>query len=160
MRFEISGTPFIVTGATDEDMDARADTARQQIAFYASTRAYRAVLELHGWGPPGDELTALSKRREWEGMGRQIGDTVLGAFAIVAEPADEPKLVLERYGEVVTLITPYPLGAPDAELWGTFVERLHLPRHSSTADGDGLGSTYRGSSGATDEKFGPAPPGG
>jgi hypothetical protein len=48
--FEISGVPFVVSGATEEQMAAAAAGVRDQIAFYAATPAYRAVLELHGWG--------------------------------------------------------------------------------------------------------------
>ncbi len=122
--FEISGIPFVVTGATEEDMTAAADEARKQLAFYASTPAYRPVLELHGWEALGEELTALSKRGAWEEMGRQIDDTVLGAFAVVGEPQHVPKLVHERYGDLFTRVTPYPVGPRDPELWGPIVEQL------------------------------------
>src|SRR5581483_7115949 len=109
--FEISAMPFIVTGATEEAMSAAATAARAQLAFYASTPAYRPVLELHGWAALGEELTALSKTGRWEEMGRHIDDSVLDAFAIVAEPQAVPELLLDRYGDVFTRITPYPLGA-------------------------------------------------
>ena len=44
--------------------------AKQQIAFYGSTPAYRGVLELHGWGDLQDELNRMSKEGEVEGDGR------------------------------------------------------------------------------------------
>ena len=54
--FEIVGPSFVVTGTTQEQLDAAAAGTRQQIAFYGSTPAYRPVLELHGWGGLQDEL--------------------------------------------------------------------------------------------------------
>lgn len=129
--FEISAMPFIVTGATEEAMSAAATAARAQLAFYASTPTYRPVLELHGWAALGEELTTLSKTGRWEEMGRQIDDSVLDAFAVVAEPQAVPGLLLDRYGDVFTRITPYPLGAPDPELWGPLVEQLRSHRRVS-----------------------------
>ena len=61
---------------------------REQIAFYASTPAYRPVLELHGWGDLQPELNTLSKHGEWEKMGELIDDDILNAFAVVA-PLDQ-----------------------------------------------------------------------
>ena len=42
---------------------------KDQIAFYASTPAYRPVLDLHGWGDLQPELNALSKEGRWSEMG-------------------------------------------------------------------------------------------
>ena len=61
---------------------------RERIAFYASTPAYRPVLELHGWGELQTELNTLARKGEWKAMGDLIDDDVLHAFALVA-PLDE-----------------------------------------------------------------------
>ena len=68
---------FVVTGADEESIVAADKGMRQQIAFYASTPAYRPVLELHGWGDLQSELNTLSKRGEWVQMGELIDDDVL-----------------------------------------------------------------------------------
>src|SRR5690606_27411744 len=83
---EISGPAFVVTGATEEEMEASATAIRKQIAFYGSTPAYRPVLELHGWGELQDELNRMSKEDRWEEMGTLITDEILDAFAVVGEP--------------------------------------------------------------------------
>ena len=70
----------------------------RQIAFYASTPAYRPVLDLHGWGELGPELTTMSKRGQWAEMGTLIDDSMLNEFAIVAEPRDVASKLLARYG--------------------------------------------------------------
>ena len=79
---------FVVTGADEESTLAADKGVRQQIAFYASTPAYRPVLELHGWGDLQSELNTLSKRGEWVQMGELIEDDVLHAFAVVC-PLDQ-----------------------------------------------------------------------
>jgi probable F420-dependent oxidoreductase len=80
----VSYPGFVVTGPDDKSMAAAAKGVREQIAFYASTPAYRPVLELHGWGDLQPELNTLSKRGEWEKMGELIDDGILNAFAVVA----------------------------------------------------------------------------
>ncbi len=113
--FEISGPGFVVTGTNDEEIAAADQGTRRQIAFYGSTPAYRAVLELHGWGDLQGELNRLSKAGDWAAMGSLIDDDMLAAFAVVAEPEDVDARLAKRYGDVVTRISlalPYR-SAPD-----------------------------------------------
>src|SRR5690606_9039909 len=42
--------PLIVTAPTEAELAARVGAVRSRISFYASTRTYRAVFDLHGWG--------------------------------------------------------------------------------------------------------------
>jgi probable F420-dependent oxidoreductase len=109
--FQISGLPFVVSGRNAEEMAASASAVRDQIAFYASTSTYRAVLDLHGWGDLQVELNALAKAGRWTEMGNLIDEDILAAFAVVAEPADVAKTILERYGDVFTRLHLY-LKAP------------------------------------------------
>jgi probable F420-dependent oxidoreductase len=88
--FELVYAPFVVTGADEATMAASATVARERIAFYASTPAYRPVLELHGWGDLQGELNAAARRGEWQAMGHLIDDTMLGEFAVVAPPDELP----------------------------------------------------------------------
>ena len=117
--FQISGPLFVVTGATEEDFEKARQGTKQQIAFYGSTPAYRAVLELHGWGDLQDELNRLSKQGEWVKMGELIDDDVLETFAVVAEPEDIPKALLERYGDLVDRLSFYAPYRNDRERWKT-----------------------------------------
>jgi probable F420-dependent oxidoreductase len=108
--FELSYPMFVVTGETEEDMAAASTGTRKQIAFYASTPAYRSVLEVHGWGDLQTELNAMSKQGRWDEMGTLIDDDVLDAFAVVGPPDEIPALVLERVGDLVDRVsfyTPY-----------------------------------------------------
>ena len=108
--FQLSYPAFVVTGETEQQMEAAAAGTRRQIAFYGSTPAYRGVLELHGWGDLQPELNTLSKRGEWEEMGRLIDDDVLNAFAVVGAPDEVPGLLQKRFGDLVDRLnfyTPY-----------------------------------------------------
>ena len=95
--FEISGTQFIATGHDDKTLAKAVIAAKRQIAFYGSTPAYAGVLELHGWGDLHGELHRLSKRGEWEEMGRLIDDDVLNTFAIVGPPKQAAAELKRRF---------------------------------------------------------------
>ncbi len=74
---------MVITGRTDEEMAAARAATKLQIAFYASTPAYRGILDLHGWDF-GPELTAMSKRGDWMTMGDLISDEVVDEVAVTA----------------------------------------------------------------------------
>jgi probable F420-dependent oxidoreductase len=93
---DISYPVFIVTGRNDEEFETASFGTRKQIAFYGSTPAYKGVLDLHGWGDLQVELNTLSKRGEWDEMGRIIPDEVLDAFAVIGAPDKLPTLLKDR----------------------------------------------------------------
>lgn len=97
---KIVGAPFFVTGDTEEEFNAVKLAACQQIAFYASTPAYKGVLDSIGYGDLQGELNRLSKAGEWVEMGRRIDDTLLEKIAIVGEPQVIGEQLNKRYGDV------------------------------------------------------------
>jgi probable F420-dependent oxidoreductase len=105
--FQLSYPALVVTGATDEEVMAADGATRKQIAFYASTPAYRPVLDRHGWGDVQPELTTLSKRGEWDEMGRRISDEMLDAFAVKGPPEEIPLLLQRRFGDIIDRISLY-----------------------------------------------------
>jgi probable F420-dependent oxidoreductase len=115
--FEIAGPSFVVTGADDDEMATAARATRQQIAFYGSTPAYRAVLDLHGWGDLQAELNALSKQGRWADMGALVDDDILNTFAIVAPPEDVAAGLSERYGDVIQRVSFYAPYRSDPQRW-------------------------------------------
>lgn len=114
---EISGPAFVVTGTTEEEMAASAAATRGQISFYGSTPAYRAVLEMHGWGDLQDELNLLSKQGRWAEMGDLIDDDILTTFAVVAEPSQVAEQLHARYGDVIDRIMFYAPYQSDPDTW-------------------------------------------
>ena len=92
---------FVVAGEDDEQLAAAAARTRQQIAFYASTPAYRRVLELHGWGDLQPRLNAMSKQGQWVEMAEAIDDEVLHTFAAVGSPAAAGAELRRRFDGIV-----------------------------------------------------------
>ncbi len=113
----VSYPGFVVTGATEEDMARAAKAVRDQIAFYASTPAYRPVLDLHGWGDLQTELHTLTKRGQWDAIGDLVTDEVLEAFAVVCPPEEVPARVTARFGGLVDRFSFYTPGDTTAAQW-------------------------------------------
>ncbi|MHB8671812.1 MAG: LLM class F420-dependent oxidoreductase [Acidimicrobiales bacterium] len=114
---QISCPVFIISGATEQERAAAEKGTREQIAFYASTPAYRGVLDLHGWGALGEELNRLSKLGQWVEMGRLIEDDVVDAFAVRGQPEDVPRLLAERYDGLIDRVSFYAPYRSDPERW-------------------------------------------
>lgn len=121
--FQISGLSFVVTGRDDDEIAAAART-RQQIAFYASTPAYRSVLEVHGWGDLQTELNNLVRQERWSEMSGLISDEMLGTFAIVEPPERIAGALNARFGDLVQRIGLYTLHDPDAAVWEPVVREI------------------------------------
>lgn len=117
--FELSYPCFVITGTTEEEMEAASTAVRQQVAFYGSTPAYRGVLELHGWGDLQGDLNRLSKAGKWEEMGGLIDDEIVDAFAVTGEPEALPAKILERFGDFVDRVSFYAPYQSDPDRWAT-----------------------------------------
>jgi len=122
--FSVSYPAFVVTGENEGEVEAAAGLVKSQIAFYASTPAYRGVLELHGWGDLQTELNTLSKAGEWAKMGELIDDEIMSTFAVVCEPGEVAPRLLERFGGVVDRISFYAPYSVDSSVWKATVEAL------------------------------------
>jgi len=122
---EIVGPGMVATGDTDESMARSIAATRQQIAFYASTPAYRPVLDVHGWGDLQADLNRMSKQGEWKAMADLIDDDILYTFAVVGEPSSIASGYLERYGDCVDRLSLYTPGGGDSDdLWAPIVVEL------------------------------------
>jgi len=98
--FEVAWT--VMVGA---DSDADRDRLRSRLAFYASTPAYRPVLDTHGWGSLQPELNQLSKQGEWGRMASLITDEMVDVFAVSVTPSEVGKRVAARAGGLVTRVS-------------------------------------------------------
>jgi hypothetical protein len=54
----VSATAFVATSPEEESF------ARMQIAFYASTPSYHAVMDLHGWSETAQKLSGFATKSE------------------------------------------------------------------------------------------------
>lgn len=96
----VSANPFVVTGRDEAEMEERRQTARERIAFYASTPSYKDVMAHHGWVESGRELHSLSRENRWDEMADLVTDEMLATFAVEAPPEELPAAIEAEYGDV------------------------------------------------------------
>lgn len=116
--FKVCTTAFVITSPQEELF------VRSQIAFYASTPSYRAVMELHGWSDTAERLSGLAARGQWSEMPALISDEMLSVFAVRASAGDVPGLLAQRYSGLVdrlSLYIPFVPGERDA-FWRKLIE--------------------------------------
>jgi probable F420-dependent oxidoreductase len=107
---------FLIMGDTEEQLEELRRETRKQIAFYASTPAYRAVLDSVGYGDLQPELQAMSREGRWDEMGGMVDDTLLGEIALEGAPEEIPGLCKARYGGRLDRVSSYygwPVDDPD-----------------------------------------------
>jgi hypothetical protein len=102
--FEVTCPGFISVVEDPSKMEKARDAMRNHVGYYASTPAYRPVLDLHGWGDLQDDLYACSKEGRWDAMARLIDDEVLDTLTIVCAPHALAGEVSARYGGLVDRI--------------------------------------------------------
>lgn len=121
--FVVAASVFVAVGSDRDEINGMKEFYRNQIAFYASTRSYRKVMELHGWGDVCDRLHALSVSGKWEKMGELITDDVLREFVVEATWDEAAEALNSRYRglvERVRLYRPFDGG----EEWGKIVSEF------------------------------------
>jgi probable F420-dependent oxidoreductase len=108
----IGGPSFVTVGRDEAEMESAWQGTKAQIAFYASTPAYRPVLDLHGWGDLQTELTKRSKTGRWSDMAELITDEIVSEFSVIGDPATVGQGLQAKLAGIadrVSLYTPYPL---------------------------------------------------
>ena len=98
---DITGGGFVITGETEKDVEGQKPALRQQIAFYGSTRTYKAVLDLHGWGETCLRLHQLASEGRWPDMAREITDEMFDQFAVYGTYDQIAARIKERWGGIV-----------------------------------------------------------
>jgi probable F420-dependent oxidoreductase len=104
---------FVVTGRDESEMRDNAGIVRAQIAFYASTPTYRAVMDMHGWGDLHERLNVMSRAGKWGEMGDLIDDAMLDAFAVRAPYDQLAQMVQARYAGLLDRVGYYFPFNPD-----------------------------------------------
>jgi len=99
--FELDYAPMIATGVDEESIVTAREVARDRIAFYGSTEAYRPVFDIHGWGELQTELNQMNKRQQQKDMANLIDDEVLETIAIVGTPDEVVDAMKQRFADVI-----------------------------------------------------------
>jgi len=118
--FSLSVTAFTVT-TPEEDL-----FVRSQLAFYASTPSYKAVMDHHGWQEAASQLSALARQGRWAEMPALVSDEMLAACALVCPPDQLGARIKERYAGLADrlgLYLPFIPGQRD-EFWKQLLQQV------------------------------------
>ncbi len=103
----VAASVFAAVGADRREIRNVTELLRQQIAFYASTRSYRRVMELHGWGDVCDRLHALSTSGRWEKMGAEVTEEMTREFVVEGTWDEIGGILRRRYDGLADRIRLY-----------------------------------------------------
>ena len=103
----VAASVFAAVGSGRAEIEKLKQLYREQISFYASTRSYRKVLDLHGWRDVGDRLHALSVKGEWRKMPAEVGEDMLAEFVVEGNWDEIGGVLKRRYGKLVDRVRLY-----------------------------------------------------
>lgn len=120
----VTSSVFAIMGDNKKEIDEAREEARRQIAFYASTRTYKPVLDAHDWGDVCLRLHEKTVTGDWAGMPKEISDEMMAEYTITGSPQEMPGLIKERYNGLLDRVAfyyPYQPGQ-DEKRWRKIVE--------------------------------------
>jgi probable F420-dependent oxidoreductase len=123
-HFEVAGGGFIATGPDEAAMRAATEKLRYRVAFYASTPAYRGVLDMHGLGDLGVRLNELARAGRWGEMAPLVSDEVLDLFCARAPYEGLAEAVARRFGGLTDSITLEFLPSDEASIRRRVIEAI------------------------------------
>lgn len=110
--FEIVAEVICAMGRSDEELAVAANGVRGLLSFYASTPAYKPVLDVEGWGDLQPELNALSKQGKWQEMAGLIDDAMVRTLAVLGTPEECAAQIVARFGADAQRVCCYFPGYP------------------------------------------------
>jgi probable F420-dependent oxidoreductase len=113
--FTFRASTMVVVGDDAGELELSRQAVKQQIAFYASTRTYQAVLAVHGLDHLVPTLHAKSLEGDWRGMADLISDETLDHFAVTAGWDTLAGKLRERYDGICDRTQLYPAFQPSLE---------------------------------------------
>jgi len=113
--FTFRASTMMVVGDDAEELERNKRAVKQQIAFYASTRTYRAVLAVHGLDHLVPQLHAKSLEGDWQGMAEMISDETLDHFAVTATWNTLGEKLRQRYDGICDRTQLYPAFQPSLD---------------------------------------------
>lgn len=99
-RIDIYPQMITAMGDTADELERATTGVRRLLAFYASTPAYKPVLEVEGWGDLQPELNALSKVGDVAAMTALITPQMLDVLAVRGTPEECAAEIRRRFGDL------------------------------------------------------------
>jgi probable F420-dependent oxidoreductase len=122
--FETVCVCLVATGATAAEFDATIAAVKSQLSFYASTPAYRPVLEVHGWEGVHATLNRMSKEGRWSDMADLISDEMLETIAVVGHRDEIAPLVQAKVDGIAGTVSIECTRRPDPDHFADIVAGL------------------------------------
>ena len=104
---KVAASVFAAVGEDESEIRSVRNAYRSQIAFYASTRTYRNLMEFHGWGDVCDRLHDHSVKGEWNRMEAEITEEMLDEFVVEGTWGEIGRKIREKYGDVLDSVRLY-----------------------------------------------------
>ncbi len=104
VRIELTAGPMIATGATQAEVDAELQAARESLVFTLSTPAYWPTLEYHGYREVGEALRQYTREGRWAEMNDLVSDELLRIFVPRGTYDEIADILLEQYDDVAERI--------------------------------------------------------
>lgn len=108
----VVGQAVVAVGLDEDELASAQQAARSLVAFYASTPAYRPVLEVHGWGPLQEELRALTRAGRWGDLTAALPDDVADAVVVSGSPQQVAAGLARRFAGCTRVALSLPYAAP------------------------------------------------
>ncbi|MBY0278484.1 TIGR03617 family F420-dependent LLM class oxidoreductase [Candidatus Binatia bacterium] len=124
---KLSTSAFVIVGDSAEERKKMEAPAKQQIAFYASTPQYKAVLDAHGWGDTQAQLNEKARAGDWGGMANLITDEMLDVFAVTGTWDDIAGKIHAKYDGLLDRVgfyIPYKAGEK-SDRWGKIIRAFN-----------------------------------
>ena len=101
---EIGAGGMLVMGKDEDELGEAFTAAKRRIAFYGSTRSYKGVMDVHGWGDVCLELNRMAAAGQWNDMPSIITDEMVETFATIGTYDQITGKIKERFGGYATQI--------------------------------------------------------
>lgn len=100
VRIELVAGSMIATGATQEEVEAEVQAAREALVFTLSTPAYWPALTFHGWREVGERLRDYTREGKWAEMNDLVTDEILKTFVPAGTYDEIADILLEDYDDI------------------------------------------------------------
>jgi probable F420-dependent oxidoreductase len=97
--FELLPELIICTGRDERELAAADQGCRALLGFYASTPAYRPVLDIEGYGELQPVAQGLTRQGRWDELTGLVEDDLLTRIAVRGTPAEVAAEVARRYAQ-------------------------------------------------------------
>lgn len=104
VRIELTAGSMIATGATQAEVDAEVQAAREALVFTLSTPAYWPTLEYHGLKHIGESLRQYTREGKWAEMNDLVTEEILDIFVPQGTYDEIADILLEQYDDIADRI--------------------------------------------------------